>query len=284
MLAEDLLKQARLPEALTALQDAVRKDASNPKLRVFLFQLQCVLGDWKRAVDQLAVASQLDAKNLLMAQMYKPAIMCELLRADVFAGRRSPMILGEPEAWIGGMVQALTLDAQGHHAAAATARAGSLDAAPAISGSIDGAPFEWIMDADSRLGPLLELITDGKYYWVPWSRIREISLEAPADLRDAVWTPAIVTLATGAAQPALIPTRYPGSEASEDHGIRLSRKTDFASPIEGTTFATGQRVLATDADDYPLLAVRKITLNVPDAAATPGSTGPASTGQGATGG
>jgi type VI secretion system protein ImpE len=278
MLAEDLLKQARLTEALAALQDAVRKDASNPKLRVFLFQLLSVLGDWKRAVDQLAVSSQLDAKNLLMAQMYKPAIMCELLRADVFAGKRSPMILGEPEAWIGGMIQALSLDSQGHHAAASAARAKALEEAPAISGSIDGTPFEWIMDADSRLGPMLELITDGKYYWVPWSRIREINIEAPADLRDTVWLPAIVTLATGATQPAIIPTRYPGSEASKDDAVRLSRKTDFTEPHEGTTFALGQRVFATDADDYSLLSIRKITLNVPEVVPVPGAAAGGATG------
>lgn len=270
MLAEELLKQARLPEALAALQDAVRKDAANAKLRVFLFQLLCVMGDWKRALDQLAVASQLDAKNLLMAQMYKPAIMCELLRADVFSGKRSPMLLGEPEPWIGSMVQALGLTAQGHHGPAATLRAAALEDAPAVSGSIDGRPFEWLMDADSRLGPLVELIMDGKYYWVPWSRIKEISLEAPADLRDTVWIPVIVTLATDAAKPALIPTRYPGSESAEDGSVRLSRKTEFSEPAEGTTLALGQRILATNEEDFPLLTVRKITFDVP-AASQPGA-------------
>lgn len=270
MLAEDLLKQAKLPEALAALQEAVRKDASNAKLRVFLFQLLCVMGDWKRANDQLAVAAQLDAKNLLMAQMYGPAIMCEVLRADVFGGKRSPMLLGEPEPWIGSMVQALSLTAQGHHAPAAELRASALEQAAPVSGSIDGRPFEWIMDADSRLGPLLELIMDGKYYWTPWSRIKEIAIEAPTDLRDTVWIPAIVTLATGAAKPAIIPTRYPGSEASPDGAVRLSRRTDFTEPADGTSLATGQRILATDADDFPILSIRKITLDVP-VASQPGA-------------
>lgn len=260
MLAEDLLKQARLSEALSALQDAVRKDASNPRLRVFLFQLLCVMGDWKRAVDQLAVASQIDPKNLLMAQMYKPAIMCELLRADVFRGVRSPMILGEPEPWIGSMVQALGHDARGEHAAAASLRSGALDSAEAHAGTIDDVPFDWIMDADSRLGPLLEVIMDGKYYWVPWSRVSEVVLEPPADLRDAVWTPAMVTLATGATQPALIPTRYPGSEGSEDGALRLARRTDFAEPAPGSCLGAGQRVFATSADDHPIMSVRRIVL------------------------
>ncbi len=271
MLAEDLLKQARLTEALAALQDAVRKDAANPKLRVFLFQLLCVMGDWKRAVDQLAVASQLDAKNLLMAQMYKPAIMCELLRADVFNGARSPMILGEPEPWIGSMVQAAALTAQGHHAAAAELRESALADAPAVSGAIDDRPFQWIMDADSRLGPLVELILDGKYYWVPWSRIKELAIEPPTDLCDAVWAPTMVTLATGAVKPALIPSRYPGSHESKDGALQLSRRTDFPEPFPGACIPVGQRILATDVDDIPLLTIRRITLDVPVPAAQSGS-------------
>ncbi len=262
MLAEDLVKQALLPEALAALQEAVRKDAANAKLRVFLFQLLCVMGDWKRAHDQLGVASQIDAKNLLMAQVYRPAIMCELLRAEVFEGKRSPMILGEPEPWIGWMVQACALTARGSHAAADELRSRALEDAPAVSGTIDDRPFAWIMDADSRLGPCLEVILDGKYYWVPWSRVREIAIEAPTDLRDTVWIPAIVTLATDAAKPALLPVRYPGSERSDEGAVRMSRRTDFSEPMPGTCLALGQRVFATDTDDVPLLTVRRIALDV----------------------
>ncbi|HRJ50611.1 MAG TPA: type VI secretion system accessory protein TagJ, partial [Phycisphaerales bacterium] len=142
-------------------------------------------------------------------------------------------------------------------------RSTALDAADVHAGTIDDAPFEWIMDADSRLGPVLEVIMDGKYYWVPWSRVSEVVMEPPADLRDAVWTPAMVTLATGATQPALIPTRYPGSEASEDGAIRLARKTDFAEPVAGSCLATGQRVFATSADDHSIMSVRRIALEVP---------------------
>ena len=36
---------------------------------------------------------------------------------------------------------------------------------------MDGHGFEWIADADSRLGPLLEVILEGKYYWAPFCRI-----------------------------------------------------------------------------------------------------------------
>ena len=37
----------------------------------------------------------------------------------------------------------------------------------------------------------------GRYYWVPWQRIRTLALEQPSDLRDYVWMPAGFTWANG---------------------------------------------------------------------------------------
>ncbi|MEW8586643.1 MAG: tetratricopeptide repeat protein, partial [Candidatus Thiodiazotropha sp.] len=54
--AEELLQQGQIDEALQALQQAIRKEPSNVKLRVFLFQLLCVIGAWERALSQLEVA------------------------------------------------------------------------------------------------------------------------------------------------------------------------------------------------------------------------------------
>ena len=48
-------------------------------------------------------------------------------------------------------------------------------------------------DADQRLGPVLEAVINGRYFWIPFQRISRIELDAPADLRDAVWTPASFT-------------------------------------------------------------------------------------------
>src|SRR4051812_37576923 len=98
MLAQQLVREGDLTGALTALQDVVRKDASNAKHRVFLFQLLAVQGQWKRALNQLNVAGELDAGTLPMVQTYREAIQCEALRAEIFSGRRAPLIFGEPQA------------------------------------------------------------------------------------------------------------------------------------------------------------------------------------------
>jgi type VI secretion system protein ImpE len=63
---------------------------------------------------------------------------------------------------------------------------------------------------------------------------------------------------------ALIPTRYPGSEAVDDAQIRMARKTDWRNP-EGETFlGLGQRVLTTDATEVGLLELRELVLSRSD--------------------
>ena len=44
-------------------------------------------------------------------------------------------------------------------------------------------------DADTRLGPVIEAVINGRYYWVPFGRTVEVEIAAPADLRDRVWIP-----------------------------------------------------------------------------------------------
>jgi type VI secretion system protein ImpE len=266
MTAEELVAQGRPVEALAALQSQVRAQPQDPKLRVFLFQLLCVLGDWKRALDQLDIAAQLDAANLLMSKVCGPAIQVELLRAEVFAGKRTPLILGEPTEWIGYLVQACQLTAEGRHQQAGALREKAFELAPPTPGRIrvgddpKGSAFEWIADMDSRLGPVLEAIIDGKYYWVPWSRISEVRLDPPTDLRDLVWLPASFRWSAGGEGVGLIPVRYPGSESIDDPAIRMSRKTEWDEPAEGVYLGRGQRMFATDQGEHAILDIRAVAV------------------------
>ncbi len=264
MLAEESLREGSLDQSLAQLQEQVRKDPANADHRVFLFQLLAVLGDWNRAATQLKVAGELDAGTLAMVQTYREALRCEVLRADIFAGRNTPLVFGQPEKWVALLIEALRPSAEGDHAAAQSLRDEAFELAPATSGSIDGQAFEWIADADQRLGPILEVVVNGAYYWVPFERIREIRIEEPADLRDLVWMPAQLIWSNGGGTVGLIPTRYPGSEASEDSLIRLARRTEWLEPAAGFYVGLGQRMLATDAAEFPLMDVRLISLDTKD--------------------
>jgi len=240
--ARDLLRAVGPRAALERLKGEVRKAPRDSRLRVFLFQLFCVFGEWDRAITQLGVASELDPGAVPMAQTYRSVIRCEMLRERVFGGSRTPTILGEPTRWMSLLVEANRVLAAGGAAQAAELRDEAFDEAPATDGDINGSAFTWIADADPRLGPMLEAVVEGKYYWIPFSRISRLSLEAPSDLRDQVWMPAQFTWSSGGESIGFIPTRYPGSQVgSED--LALSRRTEWADS-EAWPIGLGQRMLA----------------------------------------
>lgn len=259
--AESSLKSGDVSAALAHLQEQIRAKPADAKLRVFLFQLLCVRGEWERALNQLKVASGLDASALAMAQMYGEAVRCEAVRRDVFDGKKVPLIFGEPEQWLALLIESLLVAGRGEKERSAELRSTAFEQAEASAGEINGQPFEWIADADSRLGPVLEAVINGKYYWVPFSRLATVTLEEPEDLRDMVWMPAQLQFENGGEQVALIPTRYPGSEASDDGLIALARKTVWQEVGPDTHYGLGQRLLATDVADVPLLELRKLVVH-----------------------
>ncbi len=263
MNSAELVQAGRLEEGLSALQSEIRGKPEDARLRLFLFQLNCVLGRLDKALDQLQVVASLTAESMLLAQIFRPVILCELLRREVFEGKRTPIIFGEPMEWVGRLVQAAGLVAQGQFGAAAELRDQAFEAAPTSAGTLNGESFQWVADADSRLGPMLEAIIDGKYYWVPFTRIQKVSTEKPSDLRDLVWLPAQFTWTNGGAVPGHIPVRYPGTEQAQEGPLRLARTTAWEQKPGETYLGLGQRVLATDNKEYPLLECRSLEFTAP---------------------
>ena len=213
--------------------------------------------------------SEVETKVLEWAvQAYREAIRCEAEREAVFQGKAAPMIFGEPDRWLALLLQSLKLLADGQPAEAASLREEAFGLAPGTSGKVTlgndvARAFEWIADADSRIGPAMEVFMNGQYYWVPLHRIARIQLEAPADLRDFVWTAAHFTWANGGEAVGMIPTRYPGISAQDEPLVQLSRKTDWGQ-IGDTAldYGVGQRMFVTDDSEYGLLDIRELELDI----------------------
>ncbi|MEJ8849321.1 type VI secretion system accessory protein TagJ [Variovorax rhizosphaerae] len=245
--------------ALKALTDEIKAKPADSKLRVFMAQLLCVLGKWERALNQLTVAAELDALAIPMKQVYSDAIRCEGLRANVFAGKKTPMVFGQPDEWLALLIESLLRRGTGELELSGQLRERAFDAAPAVGGSIDGTPFEWLADADMRIGPVLEAFVNGKYYWVPFARLSAVRIEEPVDLRDCVWMPANLLFENGGESLALIPTRYQGTETGTDGELLLARKTEWSELQPEVWAGLGQRMLSSDAGDHALMDVREIT-------------------------
>lgn len=257
--ARAILRTGDPRAALEQLKREVRKAPRDPRLRTFLFQLFCIFGEWDRALTQLVTAAELDETAQTMAQAYRTAIRCEILRLRVFAGTRAPTIFGQPEPWMSLLVEANRLLAAGHPDQAADLRDQAFEQAPGARGTLDDQPFEWIADADPRLGPMLEAVVDGKYWWVPFHRIRRLVIEPPADLRDQVWMPANFVWSTGGDGVGFVPTRYPGLTNADADDLLLARRTEWSEQA-GWFLGHGQRMLATDSGEHALMDVRRIEI------------------------
>ena len=91
------------------LQGEVRIRPSDASLRVFLFQLYTVMGRFEKAVTQLQLAASLDPEAMMLGQIFEPLVESEIHRREVFAGKRAPLIFGEPDPWIGMLIQAQSM-------------------------------------------------------------------------------------------------------------------------------------------------------------------------------
>lgn len=264
MTADDLIKSGDLENGLARLQDQIRAHPANADYRLLLFQLLCVLGKWDRALTQLNVSQDMkkDAENF--AKVHQRALEAEVFRAEVFAGRRSPVVFGNPSPWVGKLLQALQHTARGEHEAAAGLRDAALEEAEAVPVRIDGQDAAWIADADTRLGPVFEAVFSGKYYWVPMECVAELRVEAPVFLKDRVWLAVHFEWTNKGKVEGLMPVRYPGSETQADAALRLAKATTWQEQPAGGFHGLGGRLFATDIGDFPMLSVRNIVFQHPE--------------------
>lgn len=257
MRAEECLQASDPQGALEALQEQVRAKPADPDLRVFLFQLLAVTGQWQRAQTQLELVGEMQDKALAMVRVYQEVMNSEKHRQAVFAGESRPLVLGEPAQWMANLIEANAAFGSGDFERFAKLNAQALEEAPARSGRLNDTPFEWLADADQRLGPVFEMIFNGHYYWVPQENVVKIEIDEPEDLRDLIWAPAQVTWSNGGQNVVMIPSRYPRLAGASGADL-LARHTDWVG-LDGDCFeGMGQRMWVTEEADIPALQVRSI--------------------------
>jgi type VI secretion system protein ImpE len=230
MNAQELFRAGKLAEAVQALGAELRDNPADAKRRTFLFELLCFAGDYQRAEKQLDVLASDGQTAEMGALLYRAALHAERIRQTIFEKQNYP--LTDPES-----------------------------DTPA-SGTLNGKPFQFFSDADPRLGARLEVFAAGDYLWIPLHHIASVELQAPARLRDLLWTPAIVR--TGPAfkgkelGEVLLPALSPLSWKHADDQVRLGRATDWQDDGAGNVLPFGQKIFAVDEDDIPILEIRKL--------------------------
>jgi type VI secretion system protein ImpE len=235
MTAKQLFQAGQLREAVQALNAEVRDNPADAQRRTFLFELLCFAGEYDRAEKQLNVLAQSNKQAELGAVLYFSALHAMRTRQDLFDKQDFPATGGEDKDF---------------------------------AGAVDGKDFEWVVDADPRIGPRLELFAAGAYLWIPFEHIISIELQPPQRLRDLLWAPALVQ--TGPAfkdkelGEVLIPVLYPNSSKHGDDAVRLGRATAWIQEDGGDPLPLGQKTFLVDGEEIPLLEIRKLEFKTTD--------------------
>ncbi len=256
--ADALLRQADVDGARAALVEAVRAAPGDQRLRMFLFQLLAISGEWDKARNQLQSLAQLSPEAQMLSVTYNQAIEAEKAREAVFSGAAEAQLLMGEGGWAEGVARALTKFARGEDAEGEALRDAAFDEAPEMPGTCDGRRFDWISDSDSRFGPTFEVILGGKYGLLPFDEIKSITSTGPEDLRDTIWYPVEMEFRNGHSAAAFLPARYPGTEKATSGLERLGRVTEWTERDWGQQ-GSGQRLWTfSDDRDCGILEFRKI--------------------------
>lgn len=269
VLSTQRFKTHSIDEVLEELKQRVRKQPNEADLRAQLFQLFALKGDWQRAVDQLKMSAELNPQAQPVALIYVAAMNAEQERLEVLAGRSAPAVFGTPPEWMALLVQALKEESAEQ---AAALRDQALELAPAIGGRLttyadaeNSIDFEWLCDGDSRLGPVLEFMSNGRYGWIPLQQIESLRLIEAQGLSDLLWVQAEVVMRDQRSHVGLIPVRYPAINqlSEQDDALNLGHRTEWVELDDAGYQGLGQKVLLSDEADFGILEIAEIKFDAP---------------------
>jgi type VI secretion system protein ImpE len=226
--ASSLYKAGQLGPAIEALGLELRKQPTDTRRRIFLFELLCFAGEYDRASKQLDVLASGGKDAESGAMLYRAALHAHRTREDMFARNELPLSSAQPSP----------------------------------AGTCDGIAFSSFTDEDDRIGTNLEVFIAGSYTWIPFHYIESVELQPPTRLRDLLWAPAILhTTKDFRLQDlgqVLLPALAPLSSKHADDAVRLGRTTVWVEDSAYGAVPAGQKIYLADDTELPLLEIRDL--------------------------
>jgi len=258
---KDLVKAGRLSEARNQLVQEVRSSPSDLGMRTLLFQVLSFGGEWSKAEQHLDAIVTQDLKREGGVQIYKNLIQGERERLEVAKLNRRPSFLPETppyaETYFAACQKVMKKEID-----EAAALMDQIDAQrPLLSGTVNGKRFEGFQDTDTLLSFFLEALVHGRYIWIPFESVRELSVSPPNNFFDLLWIPARIATREGLTLSCYLPVLYPESFVHEDERIKLGRMTDWKSLGGSFSRGMGQHVYQIGDEDMALLEIREVLFN-----------------------
>jgi type VI secretion system protein ImpE len=257
-----LLISRGLAREMEDINAAIRAEPLAASHRLALARLRLVQGEYPKALQQLQLACQFDAELEPEAQLVRMLVRAEQIREAVFDGKILPDLLTAASGWLEKLIGALR---EGGEKAAAMRQEALSEAAPSKGGygeSESPTKFEWIADGDERLGPVIEIILGGTYYWVPFDKVESLHIPPPKRVMELVWAPVDLKLVGHPASSIVyMPTRYlPPREEGTDALLTGTETIWRELPGGGGWQGHGRRVWYVDGEPLGMFEAGRINL------------------------
>lgn len=254
----EILKEKSLEEMTQDILRQVKNQPDDLTLREVLFKLYCIEGAWEKAMLQLETTLMLDGSDKKQIELYKNLVLSEMLRAKVLAGQKNAGTLDQcSPSWLEKLHQANKAWHDGDAARSDELRLDAFSEIPENSGNgPQTGSFNWLMDSDTRLGPVCEFINAGGYRWVPFSAIQSLSVRVPQDSLELIWAQAQLVI-NGETFYGFIPARYPTQQNAEQ-SIKLGNRTEWNSLTDVLAVGAGRKVLITDQHEFSLFELDRV--------------------------
>lgn len=266
MNARECYDAGRLQEAITALNDDVKRRPGDTTVRSFLCEMLCFAGNLERADLQLDVIAEQDAQAALGVTLFRQLIRAEQARRQFYVDGRLPEFLAPPTDGLKQQLEASIHLREGDVAGAARLLGEAEEQRLKLSGTCDGRAFDDLRDIDDLTSSFFEVLTsNGKYYWIPMDRVELVEFRSPARPLDLLWRRAHMVVQGGPDGEVYLPTLYAGTHAEIDDRMRLGRLTDWRDVAGGLTRGLGQRTFLIGDEARTILEIESISFQLPAA-------------------
>jgi type VI secretion system protein ImpE len=259
--ANDLFKAGKLKEAIDAQLAEVKAKPADHGRRLFLFELAAFAGDLERARKQIDAVEYPEPELAATLANYRKLIDAETLRRRLFADGVAPGFLADAPDHAKLRLEAVNRLREGNQAEAAALLTRANAEAPGVKGTLNGKAFDGLRDADDLLGPVLEVLAQGRYFWIPVEQVEALALNPPKFARDLLWMPARLMMREGEQGEVFLPTLYPNSHAHPDEAVKLGRSTDWKQAEGGPVLGAGLKTFLIGDDPSTVLDWRQLELS-----------------------
>ena len=268
MSAIEHFQSGRLGDAIQSQTAEVKAHPTDVERRYLLFAFLSFAGELERADKQLDALGAQDAQLEIGSRVYRNLLASEMSRKRVFETGDDPMIPANSPRHVTLRKEALQAWRGGDQALAGKKLDEAAIESPAVVGAAGERPFSSVRDSDDLLASVLEIFAGGRYLWLPFEKIRSLTIAKPQHVLDLLWVGAEIEDADGERASVHIPALYFGSSASGKDAIRLGRSTEW-NENEGTARGQGQRILLASftgspggetEEEIPILALRSLRI------------------------